>query len=208
MKGRIIGLTGGIGSGKSTVTAMLRDLGAYVVDADVWARRVVEVGSDGLAEIVREFGQEVLLPDGSLNRKQLGAIVFQDATKRMRLNAITHPRVQRGMLEETHAYWIKHPGEAVIWDVPLLFEGTAKRFVDATIVVYASLETQIHRVIARDGLDRSAALARIHAQMPLAEKCKLATYVIDNDGSIENTREQVLQVWSEIRKGDGRASLS
>ncbi|GLG01363.1 dephospho-CoA kinase [Alicyclobacillus hesperidum subsp. aegles] len=208
MKGRIVGLTGGIGSGKSTVTGMLRDLGAYVVDADVWARRVVAVGSDGLAEIVREFGQAVLLPDGSLNRKQLGAIVFQDAAKRMRLNAITHPRVQQGMVEETNAYWRQRPGETVIWDVPLLFEGTAKRFVDATIVVYASVETQIQRVMVRDGLDRDSALARIHAQMPLEEKCKLATYVIDNDGSIENTREQVLQVWSEIRKGDGPASSS
>ncbi|AEJ44521.1 dephospho-CoA kinase [Alicyclobacillus acidocaldarius] len=199
MRGKIIGLTGGIGTGKSTVSQMLRDLGAFVVDADVWARRVVEPGSDGLRDIVEVFGEDVLQPDGTLDRKKLGAIVFRDEEKRLQLNRIVHPRVQQGMWQETTDYWRDHPGEPVVWDVPLLIEGTAKRLVDEIVVVYASPATQLRRVMERDGLSEEEALRRIQAQMPIDEKRAVATYVIENDGPLEFTREQVQALWQKLR---------
>ncbi|WP_067624072.1 dephospho-CoA kinase [Alicyclobacillus acidiphilus] len=209
MKEHIIGLTGGIGTGKSTVSSMFRDLGAYIVDADVWARKVVEPGTEGLAEIVDAFGREVLLPDGTLNRKKLGAIVFSDDKARQTLNQIVHPRVRRGMLDETRAY-VKQAGDKkVIWDVPLLFEGDTRHLVGSTIVVSASPDVQLARVMARDGIDEKAALARIRAQMPLEEKRRLATFVIDNDGTLENTRKQVERIWTTIlNQADIDPSLS
>jgi dephospho-CoA kinase len=195
----IVGLTGGIATGKSTVTQMLRELGAYVVDADVWARRVVEPGSDGLREIVESFGQTVLKADGSLDRAALANIVFHDASARERLNAITHPRVRAGMKEETESYQAAHPGEPVIWDVPLLFEGETRRLVDRTILVYTDETTQLARLMARNGYSEEEAVARIRSQMPIEEKRTLADYVIDNTGTLDYTREQVERVWNSIR---------
>lgn len=195
----IIGLTGGIATGKSTVTAILRELGAYVVDADVWARRVVEPGQPALREIAEAFGDGVLLPDGTLNRKALAAIVFQDERARQTLNQITHPRVREGMREETKRYQAVHPGEPVVWDVPLLFEGDTSRLVDRTVVVYADEGTQLVRLMARDGLSEAEARARIAAQMPIEEKRRLADYVIDNTGTVEQTREQVTRLWHDLR---------
>ncbi|MFD1676647.1 dephospho-CoA kinase [Alicyclobacillus fodiniaquatilis] len=195
----IVGLTGGIGTGKSTVSSMFRELGAYVVDADIWARRVVEPGSDGLKEIVETFGARVLAGDGTLNRKMLGQVVFANDTLRQRLNEITHPRIRAGMRVETDAYWQTHPDAPVIWDVPLLFEGETQKLVDCTILVYATPATQLARLMARDQFSQSDALARIAAQMPIDDKRDMATYVIDNSGTIENTREQVRDVWTTIR---------
>jgi dephospho-CoA kinase len=206
----IVGLTGGIATGKSTVTQMLRELGAYVVDADVWARRVVEPGSDGLREIVQSFGQTVLKADGSLDRAALANIVFHDASARERLNAITHPRVRAGMKEETERYQAAHPGEPVVWDVPLLFEGETRRLVDRTILVYTDETTQLARLMARNGYSEEEAVARIRSQMPIEEKRTLADYVIDNTGTLDYTREQVERVWnsirSEARRGCGSSS--
>lgn len=196
----IIGLTGGIASGKSTVTDMFRDLGAYVVDADVWARRVVEPGAKALDLIVSSFGKEILLPDGRLNRPRLGEIIFQDETARNRLNEIVHPRVRQGMREETLEYLKDHPGEPVIWDVPLLFEGETRKLVDKTIVVYVDESTQLQRLMDRNGFDEKESLARIHSQMPLSQKKERADYVVDNGGSMHDTREQVKRVWTEIKK--------
>lgn len=195
----IVGLTGGIATGKSTVSAILKESGVYIVDADVWARRVVEPGSDGLREIVDAFGNGVLLADGSLNRKHLGDIVFADPAARNILNAITHPRVRSGMKHETNTYFAKHLDEPIVWDVPLLFEGETQYLVDCTILVYTSPQTQVRRLMARDEIDTTAAKARIDSQMPIEEKRKRATYLIDNDGSLEHTREQVQQVWRTIR---------
>ncbi|GMA64845.1 dephospho-CoA kinase [Alicyclobacillus fastidiosus] len=206
----IVGLTGGIGTGKSTVSDMLRQLGAYVVDADVWARRVVEPGSDGLEEIRKAFGDRVLEPDGSLNRKALGQLIFGDTSLRARLNDITHPRIRLGMMRETAEYLEAHPGEPVVWDVPLLFEGETKRLVDCTILVYTPPEIQLARLMARDQSTEVEARARIAAQMPIDEKRRLATYIIENDGTLEKTREQVQLVWTTIRSqvNGGRDSSS
>ncbi len=196
----IVGLTGGIASGKSTATDMFRDLGAYVVDADVWARRVVEPGSEALALIVSSFGEDVLQSDGSLNRACLGQIIFHDEAARRQLNEIVHPRVRRGMKDETKEYLKDNPGEPVIWDVPLLFEGETLQLVDRTIVVYVDEATQLHRLMARNGFGEAEALTRIRAQIPLAEKRKRADYVVDNGGPLNDTREQVKRIWQEIRK--------
>jgi dephospho-CoA kinase len=204
----IVGLTGGIASGKSTVTQMLRDLGAYVVDADVWARKVVAVGSEGLAEITRAFGADVLNADGSLNREKLGAIVFHDEAARTQLNAITHPRVRQGMREETTAFLRDRPSEPIVWDVPLLFEGETQNYVQKTVLVYVSQETQLQRLMLRDAMDATDANARIHAQMPIAEKRGMADYVIDNSGSIEQTRGQVQHVWAILRAESRNQSAS
>ncbi|MCL6517647.1 dephospho-CoA kinase [Alicyclobacillus sp.] len=194
----IVGLTGGIATGKSTVTQMLRDLGAFVVDADVWARRVVEPGTPGLREIVEAFGPQVLRPDGTLDRARLGAIVFHDEAARQRLNAITHPKVRAGMKAETERYRAEHPGEPVVWDVPLLFEGETRFLVDVTVLVWCDEKTQLHRLMARNGLDEAEAMARIRAQMPLEEKRRMADYVIDNGGDLEATRLQVERVWANL----------
>ena len=196
----IVGLTGGIATGKSTVTSMLRERGAYVVDADVWARKVVEKGSAGLAEIVQAFGSGILQGDGTLNRAALGQIVFQDAEARQRLNDITHPKVRDGMRQETAAYLEKHPDTPIVWDVPLLFEGETRNLVDVTILVYIPEEVQRMRLMSRDGLSEEDANRRISAQMPIEEKRALATYVIDNSGSLDNTREQVTRIWSKLCK--------
>ncbi len=194
----IYGLTGGIATGKSTVTNMLRSLGAFVVDADVWARRVVEPGSDGLKEIVEVFGQSVLHSDGTLNRQALGSIIFYDAHLREHLNAITHPKIRQGMKRETSDYLAEHPDRPVIWDVPLLFEGETRHLVDETILVYVPESIQLERLIARDGLSREDAEARIASQMSIERKRLFADYIVDNAGDLEQTKEQVQQLWQTL----------
>ncbi|GGJ13437.1 dephospho-CoA kinase [Alicyclobacillus cellulosilyticus] len=200
----IVGLTGGIATGKSTVSSMLRELGAFVVDADVWARKVVEPGTEGLREVVARFGPGVLNPDGSLNRRALAEMVFQDEAARNDLNAIVHPRVRAGMMAETKARLKLHPHDPVVWDVPLLFEGPTRDMVDVTVLVYAPEEVQLRRIMARDGLDERAARLRIKAQMPIEEKRRLADFVIDNSHSLDETKEQVQRVWEVIRAAAAR----
>ena len=190
----LVGLTGGIATGKSTVSAMLAHLGCRVIDADQLAREVVAPGQPAHAAIVAEFGPEVLQPDGYLDRKRLGAIVFNDPERRKRLNAITHPAVrlrqQRilSMLEEE-----EHDG-LVIWDVPLLYETNGDAHVDRVVVVSTDEETELARLIGRDGAGEADARARIKSQMPVAEKARRAHYVIDNSGSRADTERQVRQV--------------
>lgn len=195
---RIIGLTGGIASGKSTVSAYLRTLGATVVDADVLAREAVAPGSAGLAAIVAEFGDSVLLSDGALDRRRLGEIVFADAEARAKLNAIVHPYVRRRMQEEIAA--AEAAGKAaIVLDVPLLFEGGLDQMCDEVWVVLAEAEQQLARLQARDGLDEAAARARIAAQWPLVEKAARATVVIDNRGSRSATETQVRTEWQRMQ---------
>lgn len=200
----IAGLTGGIATGKSTVSRMFAALGAHVVDADAVAREVVEPGTPALEDVVRTFGREILLPDGRLDRAKLGAMVFGKPEELAKLNAIVHPRVRERMAERTRELLSRDPGAIVLWDVPLLIEGGMVKWVDVCILVYVPEEVQLARLMQRDGLSREDALKRIRSQMPIEEKRRYADYIIDNSGNIEMTRKQVESVWMELCNRRGR----
>lgn len=191
----VIGLTGGIGTGKSTVAAMLQRLGAAVIDADEAARAVVEPGTPGLEEVVREFGPEIA-PDGRLDRRRLADRVFNDPEALARLNAITHPLVREWMAAKTLAAF-EAGAVVVVQDVPLLFENNLERLFRGVILVYAPAEEQVRRLAGR-GMREDDARARIAAQLPIEEKRRRATWLVDNSGSIEKTRRQVERLWTEI----------
>jgi dephospho-CoA kinase len=197
----IVGLTGGIASGKSTVAQMFRHLGAHVLDADVIARQVVEKGTTALQEIVDAFGPDVLQEDGTLDRPKLGAIVFRDEEARKRLNRIVHPRVREQFEMQTREYLQHHPDGILIHDIPLLYENGLERTVDVVVVVSVTPQTQILRLMERNGLTRVEAEQRIAAQMPLAEKVKRADYVIDNEGTLHETEQQVNRIWNRWKQG-------
>lgn len=191
-----VGLTGGIGSGKSEVTRRLAALGAYVVDADVLAREVVEPGTPGLAAVAAEFGAEVLRPEGSLDRDRLGAIVFADPAARARLNAIVHPLVGAATAQRFAAA----PADAiVVHDVPLLVEVGLAAAYDVVIVVAATPETQGSRLVRARGMSADEARSRIAAQAPLADKLAVADFVITNDGSLDDLDRQVQAVWLALQ---------
>jgi len=195
-----IGLTGGIGSGKSMVAQRLRDLGAAVVDADAIAREATAPGAPAYAAIVGAFGQSVLCRDGSLDRKALAARVFADEAARRQLNALTHPHIRQRMAEEG-ARLAATPGVGVIvFDIPLLLETTdgSDLGLEGVVVVTAADAVRIARLTARDGLTPRDARQRLDAQMPLAQKVARADWVIDNNGSAEQTREQVLKLWEAL----------
>ena len=195
-----IGLTGGIGSGKSMVAQRLRDLGAAVVDADAIAREVTAPGGPAYAAIVRAFGQSVLCCDGSLDRKALAARVFADEAARRQLNALTHPHIRQRMAEEG-ARLAATPGVGVIvFDIPLLLETTdgSDLGLEGIVVVTAADAVRIARLTARDGLTPRDARQRLDAQMPLAQMVARADWVIDNNGSAEQTREQVVKLWEAL----------
>jgi dephospho-CoA kinase len=192
---RVLGLTGGIGSGKSVVASMFAQLGADVVDADQLAREVVEPGEPALEEIATAFGRDILLPDGRLDRDKLGRIIFADPVARGRLNAITHPRIQERMAAEI-AVRGSRPGVLVV-DIPLLYENDRGGAVETVIVVWVDSETQLRRLIERDGLTEQEARQRIAAQMSLDEKRARADVVIDNSASRENTRRQVEAIYRQ-----------
>jgi dephospho-CoA kinase len=195
----VIGLTGGIASGKSTVSNMLRDLGGFIVDADLIARKVVEPDQLAWREIVEHFGEQILLEDRSINRTLLGSIVFQNAREREVLNRIVHPRVREEMIRQTEEIRERKPRGIVIWDVPLLIEGGLYQWVEKIIVVYVDPATQLRRLMKRDSLSETEAKRRIAAQMPLAEKVKFADFLINNEGTLEDTRKQVNRIWNEIK---------
>ena len=195
---KIIGLTGGIASGKSTVSNWLISQGYPVVDADIAARRVVEPGMPALREITEAFGRDILLEDGTLDRKKLGAIIFSDEEKRQTLNAIVHPAVREWMRQETERAF-SVGASVVIMDIPLLFESKLTHMVEETVLVYVSMETQLKRLMDRDGYSEADALARIHAQMPIDDKRKLADYIIDNNGPVSETIEQVKEIMKQFK---------
>jgi dephospho-CoA kinase len=196
---RIIGLTGGIGSGKSTVSAILRELGATVVDADEGARAVVEPGQPALEEIRERFGETVFAADGSLDRDRLADIVFSDERAREDLNTITHPRVRAWMAARMQAA-AEAGAPVVVLDIPLLFESGLTAGLDEIVVVWAPVEAQFARAVARGGRGEDIR-ARIKAQMPLDHKREQATVVIDNSGSKIGTRGQVEAFWSRLTAG-------
>ena len=190
-----VGLTGGVASGKSTVSAMLAELGAVVVDADVLAREVVAPGTDGLAEVVAEFGPGVLTSDGALDRPAVGAIVFADEAKRRVLEGIIHPRVRARAAEIEAA---APEGAVVVHDIPLLTETGQAGSFDAVVVVDVPVETQVERMVTLRGMSPEDARARVDAQASREERLAVATYVVDNTGTLEELRARVHSVYAEL----------
>ncbi|THH16479.1 hypothetical protein EW146_g4164 [Bondarzewia mesenterica] len=186
----VLGLTGGIATGKSAVSALLKQHGIPVVDADEIAREVVLPGTRAYGQIIDVFGHEILQPDGRLDRPKLGAIVFNDESKRKKLNAIVHPAVKRAMVWQVTKYWLS--GERVcVLDVPLLIESGIWNWVGKVVVVYCSAEIQLQRLMKRDNSTREAAMSRLNAQLPITEKLEYADNVIDNSGGPQELEQQV-----------------
>jgi dephospho-CoA kinase len=195
-----VGLTGGIGSGKSEVTRRLAECGAEIIDADLLAREVVAPGTPGLAAVVNAFGPGILDADGGLDRERLGQLVFRDPVSRERLEAIVHPLVRA---ETAHRMAAAPPDAIVVNDVPLLVETGRAPLYEVLIVVAASPQTQLERLVKLRGMTPEDAQARIDAQAPLAEKVAMATHVIDNDGDLDALEPQVEQVWRDLRRRAG-----
>jgi dephospho-CoA kinase len=197
-----VGLTGGIGSGKSEVSRRLSAQGAVVIDADAIAREVVEPGTGGLAQVVAAFGPGVLLPDGHLDRPRLGDIVFADPELRARLNGIVHPRVGARMreLEESAG-----PGSIVVHDVPLIAENNMAGAYDLVVVVDVPPRLQLDRLVRHRGLTREQARARMAAQASREQRLGIAGIVVDNSGSLAELDRQVGELWTELRR---RAALA
>jgi len=192
----IVGLTGGIATGKSLVSGEMERLGARVIDADVIAREIVEPGKPAYDEIVEEFGEGILGPSRSLDRKALGDIVFRDREALGKLNRITHPRIRQRIREEIAK---AREDEIVVVDIALLIETGFIDEVDKVIVVAAVEERQIERMLKRNGLTRQQALQRLSCQLPVKEKLEYADYVIENNGTIEDAMERTREVWRELK---------
>jgi dephospho-CoA kinase len=193
---KLIGLTGGVGSGKSTVAEMLRELGAEIVDADEATHAVYEPSSPGFDAVVREFGQGIVA-NGLIDRAGLGAIVFNDPVARRRLNDIVHPLVREWMAQKT-AEAAERGVDVVVQDVPLLFENGLERLFSSVVLAYVPEDMQIERLVSGRGLTPERARAIVAAQMPIEQKRALAHHVIDNSGTREETRAQVRSIWKQI----------
>ncbi len=196
----LVGLTGGVACGKSSVARLFQDCGAILIDADVLARMVVERGKPALNDIARVFGKKTFQPDGTLNRPVLGKIVFGSSAKLKKLNAIVHPRVAREQTKLTRSIETQEPQTVVIYDAPVLIEAGAHKRMDKIIVVSADEKTQVKRLHNRNHLSRAEALRRIKIQMPLAKKITLADYVIDGTLSYEQTKHEVERIYEELKK--------
>ncbi|WP_413286465.1 dephospho-CoA kinase [Bacillus mojavensis] len=191
----VIGLTGGIASGKSTVANMLIDKGITVIDADIIAKQAVERGMPAYRQIIDEFGEDILLENGDIDRRKLGALVFTNEQKRLALNSIVHPAVREEMLKRRDES-IANQETFVVLDIPLLFESKLESLVDKIIVVSVTKELQLGRLIKRNQLTEEEALSRIRSQMPLEEKVSRADNVIDNSGTLEETKQQLEEILS------------
>lgn len=196
----LVGLTGGLATGKSTVARMFQDCEAMLIDADLLARLVVEPNKPAWREIVKAFGKQILRPDRTLDRAALATIVFQNRTKLRQLGAIIHPRVAREQARLTREIAKKHPHAVILYDAPVLIEAGAHKRMDRVIVVTADRETQIARLRHRNHLTRTEAVLRIRTQMPLARKIKLADYVVNGTLPPEQLRREVAQIYTELRR--------
>lgn len=201
----VIGLTGNIASGKSLVSGILKELGARVIDADIVAREVVAPGTAGWRKIKETFGEGVLNPDLTVNRQILGSKVFNDPQQREKLNAITHPVIVEKIQAEVNTFRRSGPGpdKVLVVVAPLLIETDSDILVDEVWLVVIPEETQIERLIKRDGLTREQALARIRSQMPVSEKKKYAQVIIDNSRDTDSTEKTVRKIWKERFGGSG-----
>jgi dephospho-CoA kinase len=193
---KLIGLTGGVGSGKSTVAAILRELGAEVVDADEASHAVYEPGTPGFAAVVRDFGQDYV-HDGRIDRKALGELVFKHPEARRRLNTIVHPLVREWMAQRT-VEAVERGVEVIVQDVPLLFENKLEELFPTTVLVWVPREVQVERLVNGRGFTPERAREVIAAQMPIDEKRSRATQVIDNSGTRKSTRAQVERLWEAL----------
>ncbi|MFP5503817.1 MAG: dephospho-CoA kinase [Candidatus Sericytochromatia bacterium] len=199
---RLIGLTGGIAPGKTAVSHLLAARGAAIIDTDLLAREVVEPGNPAYQDIVGDFGEGVLRPDGALDRAKLGAVVFADAEARRRLNGYTHPRIRQLMMERVAALQASAtPPPAAVLVIPLLFENGLDALVEESWLVKVDPEVQKERLMRRDGFSPAEAEQRIASQMPLAEKLERATRVIDNSGDLSALDAEVDRVWQEAALG-------
>lgn len=196
----LVGLTGGVACGKSSVARLFQDCGAILIDADVLARTVVERGKPALKDIARIFGKKALLPDGTLNRQALAKIVFGSPAKLKKLNAIVHPRVAREQARMTREIAGQEPQVVVIYDAPVLIEAGAHARMDKVIVVSADEPTQMKRLHNRNHLSKTEALRRIKSQIPLEKKIKLADYVVDGTLSYEQTKHEVQRIYAELKQ--------
>lgn len=193
---KLIGLTGGVGSGKSTVAEVLRKLGATVIDADEAAHSVYEPGAPAFDAIVTEFGPEYVR-EGRIDRARLGELVFKDPDALRRLNAIVHPLV-RGWMADRTKHAVESGSEIVVQDVPLLYENGLEDLFSSVVLVYVPPDVQLERLVKGRGLDESRARSIIAAQMPIDEKRRRAHHVIDNSGTRDQTRRQVEEMWSQM----------
>ncbi|SDZ12598.1 dephospho-CoA kinase [Thermoactinomyces sp. DSM 45892] len=199
----IIGLTGGIATGKSTVSKMFQERGAKIIDADQIARLVVEPETEGLQQVVAAFGEGVLDSQGRLNRKALADIIFHNPNARQRLNTILHPLIRTEMKRQTAEFQRENVEAVIIWDVPLLFESGLTQLVEKVIVVYIPESLQIMRLMERDQLSEREAKARLGAQLSIEEKKKMADFVIDNSQPVLHTERQVDQLWNYLALKNG-----
>lgn len=192
-----IGLTGGIASGKSTVVSMLRQYGAAIIDCDIIARDVVLPGSKGLQAVVRAFGPQALLSDGTMNRAYIGSVVFTNPAKKQELEEILFPLIRQEI--RTKITQLEKAGEAVAFlDMPLLFEVKYQSYVNEVWLVYVDAVTQLARLMARNGYTKDEALARIRSQFPIDKKRALSQVIVDNTASLEKTEEQVKAAWNQL----------
>jgi dephospho-CoA kinase len=196
----VVGLTGGLATGKSSVARLFQDCGAIVIDADVLAREAVEPGRPAWRDIVRVLGKKVLQPDRTLDRRTVGRIVFGNRAKLKQLNAIVHPRVAREQNRLTREIVSKEPDAVIIYDAPVLIEAGAHKRMNKIIVVAADQATQIKRLCNRSHFSRAEALRRIRSQLPLAQKVKLADYVIDGTLSFEQTKNEVQRIYAQLEQ--------
>ncbi|KUG03889.1 dephospho-coa kinase [hydrocarbon metagenome] len=195
---KIIGLTGGIASGKSTASRTLRELGTIIIDADQVARCTVEPGLPAWCDIVEFFGRDILNPDNSINREKLGLRVFSQPDYLIKLNEMTHPRIMDEIRRQLKRTALEHPQGVLVLEVPLLYETNMESLCDMVWVVWVDLETQISRLMKRDGISREDALRRIRSQMSLDEKAQRADLLIDNTGSAEKMRQFIIDNFNRI----------
>ncbi|SOC39169.1 dephospho-CoA kinase [Salinicoccus kekensis] len=196
---KVIGLTGGIASGKSTASAYIEEQGFKVLDADVYARKVTEKGSPGYHKIIEAFGNGILDDDGNIDRPALGRIIFNDPDERQKLNDISHPEIRRMMNADRDEY-VKE--NHVFLDIPLLFENGLDKQCDATVTVYVTEENQMERLIERNGLTKEDAAARIGSQMPLSEKKSRSDRVFDNNGDKADLFRQIDEFLKELQNDE------
>lgn len=196
----IVGLTGGIASGKSLVAKVFHDLGAHIIDADKIVHELLETGQQAWKEVVEYFGPEIVFPDGTINRRKLGEIVFNDAEKRAWLNQCLHPKVFAVYTARVKRLGARALHAIIVLDAALLIETGYHKKMDRTVVVYADQEQQMERLTNRDRFSREQALVRIRSQMPLSEKRRQADYVIENTGTREETEQQAREIFQKLRQ--------